>query len=105
MLCYKSGLQNKVADALSRRILLLMISKVVGLELIKEQYKDDPYFKEILGKYQARDSKVCSEFVITDGYLFKGVRLCIPEGSLRSLLICELHRGGLGGHFGRDKTF
>ena len=65
---------------------------------------EDPYFSELLEKHATQDSKVMAEFVVNDGYLFKGVKLCIPEGSLRETLIAELHGGGLGGHFGRDKT-
>ena len=32
-------------------------------------------------------------------------KLCIPESSLRLLLLQESHGGGLMGHFGCDKTF
>ena len=32
-------------------------------------------------------------------------KLCIPESSLRLLLLQEAHGGGLMGHFGHDKTF
>ena len=105
MLRHKAGCQNKVADALSRRVYLLktMTTKVVELEMIKEKYNS-----VVLNKLGAKDSIISTEFVINDGYLFKGVRLCLPESSLRELLIEELieelHRGGLGGHFGRSKT-
>lgn len=71
---------------------------------MKAQYNEDPYFRELLEKRAAQDSKVRAEFIVNDGFLFKGDKLCIPEGSLRETLIAELHGGGLGGHFGRDKT-
>nr|GEV25358.1 hypothetical protein [Tanacetum cinerariifolium] len=44
------------------------------------------------------------QFSKLDGYLFKGVRLCIPLCSLREVIILEGHAGGLTGHFGSDKT-
>jgi hypothetical protein len=36
--------------------------------------------------------------------LFKNQQLCIPRSSIWLNLIKELHSGGLGGHFGIDKT-
>ncbi|XP_073526327.1 uncharacterized protein [Phyllobates terribilis] len=39
-----------------------------------------------------------------EGFLFKVDRVCIPKCSLRLLLVEESHKGGLMGHFGRDKT-
>ena len=49
--------------------------------------------------YKAQDG-----FYIAKGYLFKEGRLCMPQGSIRKLLVKERHEGGLMGHFGIDKT-
>ncbi|XP_017620999.1 uncharacterized protein LOC108465190 [Gossypium arboreum] len=37
-------------------------------------------------------------------YLFREGKLCIPQGSVREVLINEAHSGGLMGHFGVMKT-
>ncbi|GKU89837.1 hypothetical protein SLEP1_g3923 [Rubroshorea leprosula] len=49
LLKYKSGAQNRIADALSRRHALLtsLQMKVTGFEVIKELYKDDLDFSNI----------------------------------------------------------
>ena len=39
-----------------------------------------------------------------DGYLFYIDKLCVPNGSIRDLLVKESHSGGLMGHFGVTKT-
>ncbi|XP_054817160.1 uncharacterized protein LOC129316815 [Prosopis cineraria] len=75
---HKARTLNSVADALSHRHVLLTIlqTKVVGFDLIKELYQDDPDFQ---GVWEA-------------------------TGSLREAIIWEAHDNGLAGHFGRDKT-
>ena len=35
--------------------------------------------------------------------MFKEGKLCIPQGSIRKLLVKESHEDGLMGHFGIDK--
>lgn len=43
------------------------------------------------------------DYVVHDGYLFKGKKLCVPKGSFRELIMREAHSGGLTCHFGVTK--
>lgn len=99
VLKHKSATQNRVADALSRKTQCLNMMKVVvvGSDNIPELYSTDPYFSKI---YEAAQSKKSIEYTVHDGFLFKGVRLCIPECSVRDLIIKEIHEG----HRGRGKS-
>jgi hypothetical protein len=104
------GNANKVADALSRRCLILQEFQVktLGFEHLKEMHHDDPYFKEA---YEACvnpvriDRNQWAKYLIQDGLLFKGCQLCIPKCSMRENLLKEKHSGGLAEHSGHDKTF
>ncbi|GJV03215.1 RNA-directed DNA polymerase [Tanacetum coccineum] len=53
-------------------------------------------------KLKSRHAKFECKFSKLDGYMFKGVRLCIPLCSLRKAIVLEGHAGGLAGHFGRE---
>uniref|UniRef100_A0A2N9FZ08 RNA-directed DNA polymerase n=1 Tax=Fagus sylvatica TaxID=28930 RepID=A0A2N9FZ08_FAGSY len=100
---HKSGKLNQVADALSRRHSLLstMQVQVLGFEVLKELYKNDPDFGNVL---ENCSNGSFNHFLVQEGFLFKNNRLCIPQCSLRRAIIQEVHGGGLAGHFGRDKT-
>ena len=95
---HKSGKMNQGADALSRRHLLLfqLDACVVGFEHLKSLYENDEDLGEI-HKECLRHPK--GDFLIQEGYLFKGTRLCIPKCGTRKLLISELHGGSLAGHY------
>jgi hypothetical protein len=104
------GTANKVADAVSRKSLLLQELKVktLGFYNLKEMYRDDPDFKEA---YEAsenpilRDKSQWTEYMIQDGLLFRGNQLCIVKCSMRENLLKENHNGGLVRHFGHEKMF
>ncbi|XP_020400961.1 uncharacterized protein [Zea mays] len=102
---YKKGKDNVVADALSRRNVLLnqLEIKVLGLENLKEMYNDDPEFSEPYN--QCKDGKGWEKYHIHDGFLFRANKLCVPNSSVRLLLLQESHGGGLTGHFGQKKTY
>ena len=106
---HKKGITNKVADALSRRNLLVQSIELetVGIEGMKDLYSQDEDFKEIYKVCQSMEGRYHTEFsnfLIQDGLLFKGGQLCVPRGSYRENIIKEKHSGGMSGHFGLDKT-
>jgi hypothetical protein len=92
---HKKGKENIIADALSRRYTMLsqLDFKIFGLETIKEQYSNDVDFKDILLK--CREGRTWNKFVYTDGFVFRANKLCIPDSSVRLLLLQEAHGGGL----------
>lgn len=75
----------------------------IGFEHIKDFYEHDPTFAIPYAKCLTHTS--WERYYIKNGYLMRANKLCIPESSLRLLLLQESHGGGLMGHFGRDKTF
>src|SRR5664279_6646586 len=102
---YKKGKENIVADALSRKHALLtrLEINVLGLDEIKDLYSSDALFGPIFAK--CSPTRGFEDFYLHKGFIFKANKLCIPESSLRLLLLKESHGGGLMGHFGRDKTY
>lgn len=99
VLRHNAGEQNRVADALSRRAHALSIVRVttVGFDEVRGLYADDDYFS---GPYAEAVAQTSAEYMLHDGFLFWGVQLCIPDCSIRELIVKELHNEG---HFGRDK--
>lgn len=97
---HQSGKLNRVADALSRRhgLLSTMHTTVPGFSTFAELYATDPFFARVLADVE---QDLSDDYTLQDGFLFKGLRLCVPECSLRLQIIRELH---CEGHVGRDRT-
>jgi hypothetical protein len=83
---HKVGALNRVADALSRKSLLLVImqNEVLGFEFLKDLLLTDPFFGPIVGDVI---SGVRKDYGLFNGFLFKGHQLCIPDCSLRLKII------------------
>ncbi|RDX95000.1 Tf2-11, partial [Mucuna pruriens] len=76
MIKYKKCKENIVADALSRRYVLLTLqTKLLGFEIIKDLYVWNSCIKHAFGDYYRYD-----------GFLFKKNKLCVPTCSLREML-------------------
>jgi len=103
---HKTGIENKVVNALSRRIFILtkMTTVISGFERVRTKYESCPDFHEIYAKLKDEITREVDGFVLHDGYLFLSRKICISRTSLREFLVWELHAGGLDGHFGNEKT-
>jgi len=89
---HKQGKINVVVDALSRQYTLLNVLNVqyLGFYLIKELYNDDIDFSLI---YQECSKGGNKDFFIHNGFLFKGKRLCVPQGSFKTISCYRSTRG------------
>uniref|UniRef100_A0A2N9IRB0 Reverse transcriptase domain-containing protein n=1 Tax=Fagus sylvatica TaxID=28930 RepID=A0A2N9IRB0_FAGSY len=89
---YKQGKENIVADALSRRYALIatLNAKLLGFEYVKELYVNDDDFASV---FAACEKAAFGKFYRLDGYLFRENRLCVPNSSMRELLVREAYGG------------
>ena len=92
MIKYKSGKENIVADALSRRYALLtsLQTKLLGFEFIKDLYINDVEFSQV---WNACSKCAHGEYYRHDGFLFKKNKLCVPIFFLREMLVRQTHGG------------
>ncbi|PKU64661.1 hypothetical protein MA16_Dca014515 [Dendrobium catenatum] len=104
VLKHQAGQNNKVADALSRKVLLVnqLQTEFSGLACLKELYQTDHDFSDIWAKCQQYETVPC--YSIKHGFLFYNGLLCVPLSSWRQHLIREVHCVALAAHMGKDKS-
>jgi hypothetical protein len=82
-------------------LLSTLDAKLLGFEQIKELYTTDHDFCE---EYKLCEKSVNGRYFRHDGFLFRENKLCVPNCSMRELLVRESYGGSLMGHFGIVKT-
>jgi len=73
---------------------------VRGFEHLKSLYEHDDDFQEVHKSYNKRRK---GNYLLLEGYLLKGTRLCVPRCESKELLTKEIHEGGLAGHYGKTR--
>jgi len=74
-----------VVDALSRRqsLLVVMETRVLGFQFIRDLYLEDEDFKPYLN---GQEGSKHSPYTHQEGFLFKGNKICILKGPSESCL-------------------
>ncbi|GKE02833.1 transposon ty3-I gag-pol polyprotein, partial [Tanacetum coccineum] len=96
------NIQHQIDLSRNTTLLVSFSNEVLGFDSIKELYTNDEDFCSIWMELETKQHR--GEFILLDGYFFKGNRLCISKTSLKSQLVKEIHAKGLSAHLGRDKT-
>ena len=63
---------------------------IISLKRLKDDYYQCPNFCIIYKESLDNPNLTQDDFLIKDGYFFKGVKLCIPRTSLRDILVWEV---------------
>nr|GEW09716.1 RNA-directed DNA polymerase [Tanacetum cinerariifolium] len=96
------NIQRQIDLSRKTTLLVSISNEVLGFDSIKELYANDEDYGNIWMELETKKHR--GEFLLLDGYLFKGNRLCIPKTYFKSQLAKEIHAGGLIVYLDRDKT-
>ena len=101
---YKKGVDNQVADSLSRvtefQFMSISTPHVDWWQKLQHEVAHDPFFKTLAGS-----TSPTTTFLYQDGVWFnKGKIYLSPTSSLLQDIIMECHSSPIGGHFGYHKT-
>ena len=109
---YKPGVENKVADALSRRPqnesftqLTLTAPHTIDLEALKEEVKQDKALSDIIQACE-QGTQQDMDYTVAAGLVYRKGCLVIPNGSpFIPKLLEKFHTCPIGDHEGALKTF
>ena len=109
---YKPGVENKVADALSRRPqnesftqLTLTAPHTIDLEALKEEVQKDKALSDIIQACE-QGTQQDIDYTVAAGLVYRKGCLVIPSGSpFIPKLLEKFHTSAIGGHEGALKTF
>ena len=65
-------------------LLTTITTKVVGFDQLKDEYEHCPDFSEIYQAVLQGPSSQYSDFIVHDGFLFKGEKLCVLQTFLEN---------------------
>ncbi|TYK21518.1 Ty3/gypsy retrotransposon protein [Cucumis melo var. makuwa] len=108
---YKSGVENKAADALSRVTPTIQTHTVTApvfldLQIIKEEVEKDIRLMKIIAELNSNDNQQDSKFNICNGMLKYKDRLVISQSSkLIPQVLHSYHDSAVGGHSGFLRTY
>lgn len=106
---YKPGLENKAADALSRRgamteLMALVVPSAIQLEDIETEVARDPELLKLCNEIK-EDLAGHPDYSVVQGRLLRKGKLVLPKQSpLVEVVLHELHDGRMGGHGGVMRT-
>lgn len=111
---YKSGKQNTIADALSRRsdhqinnINNINVIQNNLNELIQNAYPNDPICSSILSAIYNSGGVQHKNYIVRDGLLYNTAgQIYIPNNEqIKQIILSEHHDNSISGHMGVSKTY
>jgi len=110
---YKKGVENRVADALSRKegweeedpsLSMLTIPVASWIEELKQQYAVDPELQQLLAKWQGNELDT-RKYSLRDGLMFYKQKILLGQSpQLKAQVLQYVHSDPMAGHSGYDKT-
>ncbi|TIA94608.1 hypothetical protein E3P77_04155 [Wallemia ichthyophaga] len=113
---YKPGKDNKLADALSRKMELNVLDltrmEETFQEKLKRDYQEDKKIKEKLENIQNNENNTNDTYKIREELLAFNAqpgdidkeRLVLPKGETRDIILHDMHDTPVAGHLGTEKT-